>query len=172
MGALTFITGGARSGKSSFALKEASSRSGRRLFVATLEPRDDEMRRRVERHRAERGAGWDTREEPLGLAAALEEASESYDVCVVDCLTLWLSNVIHAKRDVDEQIAGLVSALGDAKEERLDVYVVSNEVGMGIVPENELARRFRDCAGTLNQMVAEAADGVYLVASGIPVRIK
>lgn len=171
MGALTFITGGARSGKSSFALREASSRSGRRLFVATLEPRDDEMRRRVERHRAERGSGWDTREEPLGLAAALEDAGESYDVCVVDCLTLWLSNVIHAKRDVDKEIVGLVSALGDAKE-RLDVYVVSNEVGMGIVPENELARRFRDCAGTLNQIVAEAAGGVYLVASGIPVRIK
>jgi adenosylcobinamide kinase/adenosylcobinamide-phosphate guanylyltransferase len=171
VGELTFITGGARSGKSSFALGEASSRAGKRLFVATLEPRDEEMRLRAELHRAERGPGWDTREEPLGLAAALVEAREGYDVCVVDCLTLWLSNVVHAGRDVEGEIARLVSALQGARE-RLAVYAVSNEVGMGIVPENGLARRFRDYAGLLNQKVAAAADGVYLMASGIPVRIK
>jgi adenosylcobinamide kinase/adenosylcobinamide-phosphate guanylyltransferase len=171
MGGLTFITGGARSGKSSFALREASSKAGRRLFVATLEPRDEEMRLRAELHRAERGPGWESREEPLGLAAALSEAAEGCEVCVVDCLTLWLSNVIHAGRDVEAEIAGLVSALEDAKR-HIEVYVVSNEVGMGIVPGNELARRFRDYAGLLNQKVAGAADSVYLMASGIPVRIK
>lgn len=171
MGKLTFITGGARSGKSSFALGEASALEGRRAFVATLEPNDEEMEKRMELHRKERGAEWDTREEPLDLAGLVKRLSSEYDVAVVDCLTLWLSNVMHASKEIEKEITNLVEGLSEAKES-IDIYVVSNEVGMGIVPENEMARKFRDHAGRLNQKVAAVADEVFLMASGIPVRIK
>jgi adenosylcobinamide kinase/adenosylcobinamide-phosphate guanylyltransferase len=171
MGKLTFITGGARSGKSSFALKEAERAGGRRLFVATLEARDEEMKKRVERHVRERGDGWDTIEEPVYVAALLREASSVYDAAVLDCLTLWLSNVMHVGRNAEEDGDALVNALSQAKAD-VDIYVVSNEVGMGIVPVGEVAREFRDLAGTLNQKVARAADEVYMMASGIPVKIK
>jgi adenosylcobinamide kinase/adenosylcobinamide-phosphate guanylyltransferase len=171
MGKLTFITGGARSGKSSLALRQAERSGGSKVFVATLEPRDEEMKERIERHVLERGDAWDTREEPLEVASLIGELSSEYDAAVVDCLTLWLSNVMHAGRDVEKEVDALVRALSGAKE-KMDLYVVSNEVGMGIVPENEMAREFRDHAGALNQKVAVAADEVYLVASGIPMRIK
>jgi len=171
MARLVFITGGARSGKSAFALRGASRAGGPKLFVATLEPLDEEMKRRVELHRAGRGDGWDTREEPLHLAGLLRGLRKGYDVAVIDCLTLWLSNVMRAGRDADKEMEELVSSLADARE-CIDVYVVSNEVGMGIVPGNEMARAFRDFAGALNQNVAALADEAYLMASGIPVRIK
>jgi adenosylcobinamide kinase/adenosylcobinamide-phosphate guanylyltransferase len=171
MGKLTFITGGARSGKSSFALKEASSQAGKRAFVATLEPRDEELRKRVERHRAERGAEWNTFEEPLELADLLKRLNSEYDVVLIDCLTLWLSNVMHTERDVEKEISKLTTSIKRVKKS-VRLFVVSNEVGMGIVPENALARAFRDHAGTLNQRVASIADEVCLMASGIPVKIK
>lgn len=171
MGRLVFITSGARSGKSSFALRKASLKGARRLFAATLEPQDEEMKKRVALHRAQRGEGWETREVPLEIAGLLGEVSGQYDVVVVDCLTLWLSNVVHSQRSADEEIDRLVGSMAEAKSS-MHVYVVSNEVGMGIVPENELARSFRDLAGVLNQKVAEVADEVYLMAAGIPVKIK
>ncbi len=171
MGKLTFITGGARSGKSSFALKEASSQAGKRAFVATLEPRDEELRKRVQRHREERGADWNTIEEPLELADLLRRLNSEYGVVLVDCLTLWLSNVMHSERDLNKEVDELITSIVDVKRS-VRLFVVSNEVGMGIVPENALARTFRDHAGTLNQRVAGAADEVYLMASGIPVKIK
>lgn len=171
MGKLTFITGGARSGKSAFALNEASALEGRKVFVATLEPRDEEMKERVERHVRERGDGWDTREEPLEVSGLIKKLSSEYDVAVVDCLTLWLSNVMHANKEIEKETDNLVESLSEAKVS-IDIYVVSNEVGMGIVPENELARKFRDHAGRLNQKAAAAADEVFLMASGIPVKIK
>jgi adenosylcobinamide kinase/adenosylcobinamide-phosphate guanylyltransferase len=171
MGKLTFITGGARSGKSSFAIEEASALGGKKVFVATLEPHDEEMKKRMELHRGERGEEWTTHEEPLELAGLLRRLNTEYDVVLVDCLTLWLSNAMHANKDVEKEIAELVEGLSEAKES-INLYVVSNEVGMGIVPENEMARQFRDNAGRLNQKVAGAADEVFLMASGIPVRIK
>lgn len=171
MGGLTLITGGARSGKSSFALGEALKAGGRRLFIATLEPLDAEMGKRVALHRAERGDGWDTREEPLELASLIGEIAGRYQAAVVDCLTLWLSNVMHSGKDVNKAIDELSASVEGAKR-TMHLYVVSNEVGMGIVPENEVARAFRDYAGLLNQRIAAVADEVFLMASGIPVKIK
>lgn len=171
MGKLVFITGGARSGKSTFALAEARGQEGRRVFLATLEPGDEEMRLRAERHRADRGSGWDTIEEPLAIAVALRKLSVDYDVVLLDCLTLWLSNVLHSGLDAGAESEGLASALDSARRSAA-VYVVSNELGAGIVPHNALARQFRDHAGMLNQRVAALADEAYLMVSGIAVRLK
>jgi adenosylcobinamide kinase/adenosylcobinamide-phosphate guanylyltransferase len=171
MGRLIFITGGARSGKSSFALDAASKSGGMRAYVATAQALDEEMRTRIEDHRRERGDGWDTFEEPNGLADAVRRLKGRYGVLLIDCLTLWLSNVMLSGMDVEEEGDALLGALGEARA-AMDIYVVSNEVGMGIVPDNEAARRFRDLAGALNRKVAGAADEVYLTVAGIPVRIK
>jgi adenosyl cobinamide kinase/adenosyl cobinamide phosphate guanylyltransferase len=167
-GRVVFITGGARSGKSSFALDEASRAEGKKAFIATAEPLDEEMRQRIESHRAERGPGWITFEEPLEVPRLLNEM-EGYDVVLLDCLTLWLSNLMLAGRDFETESENMLAALKSAKK---SVWVVSNEVGMGIVPENETARRFGDLAGRLNRAVAEISDEAYLVVSGMPLRLK
>lgn len=168
---ITFITGGTRSGKSSFALRKASLFTGRKAYIATAEALDAEMSERIEAHRAQRGGDWDTYEEPLRITDVLTRATGSYGAILVDCLTLWLSNVMHRSPSPEEEIAALVAALSRA-DERSDIYIVSNEVGMGIVPENELARRFRDAAGALNMKIAEVAHEVYIVVSGLPLRLK
>lgn len=165
---IIFVTGGARSGKSSFALKAASGLGGRKAYVATAQPLDDEMKERIERHRRDRGLEWQTHEEPVNVAALLREL-EGRDVVIIDCLTLWLSNVMFEGKDIEGEIEDLVSAMRDFKK---TLFVVSNEVGMGIVPDNETARRFRDFAGMLNQKVAAGADEAYLIVSGIPLEIK
>jgi adenosylcobinamide kinase/adenosylcobinamide-phosphate guanylyltransferase len=171
MGRVVFITGGARSGKSSFALQMGAEFGGGKAFVATMSPVDEESRERIERHRAERGAGWDTFEETIEVPALLGRLSDAYDTVVLDCLTLWLSNLMHSGGDVEAEVEALVGAV-----EKLalggGLIVVSNEVGMGIVPVNETARRFRDLAGMLNRRVAGVAGEVFLMVSGIPVRIK
>lgn len=170
---IVFVTGGARSGKSGFALKAASALPGRRGFIATATELDEEMRERIARHRADRGAAWDTIEEPLQLAKAIEEAAGSFDVLVVDCLTVWLSNVMWSGLDVMKEVETLVSACEKIRDRRcISLYIVSNEVGMGIVPANEMARKFRDLAGILNQKIAAVSDEVYLVTAGIPIQIK
>jgi adenosylcobinamide kinase/adenosylcobinamide-phosphate guanylyltransferase len=170
---LVFITGGARSGKSSFALKEASSVPGRKVFIATAEAIDSEMKERIERHRRDRGPGWETCEEPLHLSRAIEEMSERYDVLVLDCLTIWLSNVILAGSDAEREIEELVCTIERfAGNSPAMLFIVSNEVGMGIVPDNEIARKFRDFAGRLNQKVAEVSAEVYWTVAGLPVKIK
>jgi adenosylcobinamide kinase/adenosylcobinamide-phosphate guanylyltransferase len=165
-----FVIGGARSGKSSFALAEAGSFPGRKAYIATAEPLDDEMKKRIEKHRAERGRDWETIEAPIKMARILKEIRSEYSVAVVDCLTLWLSNLLLRAEDSEKEIESFLSSLGDGSHPPL--YVVSNEVGMGIVPDNALSRRFRDLAGHLNQKVAGIADEVHLVTAGIPVRIK
>lgn len=169
---ITFITGGARSGKSAFAEKLAGGLTGRRAFVATAQALDPEMAARIEKHRKDRGIAWDTYEEPLAVAELLKKFSRRYDVVLLDCLTLWLSNVMaHTDRDgvVSSRADELVTAIQDFGGVCI---VVSNEVGLGIVPDNPLARTFRDFAGMLNQKVAHAADEVYFTASGIPIKIK
>jgi len=166
------ITGGARSGKSAFAEKMASELTGKRAYLATAQALDPEMAARIEKHRKDRDAAWDTYEEPLAVAELLKKLSGRYDVVLIDCLTLWLSNVM-AHTDGDDIVAlrsaDLVAAIQDFNGVCI---VVSNEVGLGIVPDNPLARKFRDFAGTLNQKVARSADEVFFTASGIPVKIK
>lgn len=165
----TLILGGARSGKSQRALALAEKISGRRVFLATAEALDDEMATRIARHKAERGAGWETVEAPLDIVQALERAATPDVVCVVDCLTLWLSNLMHHRRDVEQETARLSHAL-DAR--RGSIILVSNEVGLGLVPETELGRAFRDSQGRLNQAIAQTCDTVEFIAAGLPLSLK
>jgi adenosylcobinamide kinase/adenosylcobinamide-phosphate guanylyltransferase len=166
---LVLIGGGSRSGKSRFALEYARGCAEPRAFVATAQALDEEMRERARWHRLERGHEFDTIEEPLALAAAVADAATRFRTVVVDCLTLWLSNVMLAGGDVLPEAERLLREAADASA---NVLLVTNEVGCGIVPENELARRFRDEAGRLNQRAAAAAREVYWMAFGIPVRVK
>ena len=168
-GKITFILGGSRSGKSSFALECASKLPGSKAFIATAQAFDEEMKERIERHKKERSADWKTFEEPTALPRLLRFISNEHDVIIIDCLTLWLSNLIMNDTALDADIESLLSAAAPCPS---PIFIVSNEVGMGIVPENALARKFRDLAGTLNRRVAEIADEVYLVAAGIPLKIK
>ncbi len=169
-GKLIFVIGGARSGKSSFALEKAGAFPGRKAYVATAEPRDEEMKSRIEKHRAQRGKDWCTIEEPVKIGRALKELGSDYDAAVIDCLTLWLTNLLLGDGGLETEMESFFSSLREAKHPWL--FIVSNEVGMGVVPDNALARRFRDLAGHLNQQMAEMADEVYLLAAGIPLRIK
>jgi adenosylcobinamide kinase / adenosylcobinamide-phosphate guanylyltransferase len=163
------VIGGQRSGKSRFA-EELVLKSGRRpIYIATATAGDDEMAARIAGHRTRRGAAWTTIEAPLGLASALAEAAKADAAVLVDCLTLWLANLIAAERSIDRETESLVVALADAGG---PVVVVSNEVGTGVIPDNALARRFADALGTLNQRVAVAVDRVVLVAAGQPLVLK
>ncbi|HUE38610.1 MAG TPA: bifunctional adenosylcobinamide kinase/adenosylcobinamide-phosphate guanylyltransferase [Candidatus Binatia bacterium] len=166
---IVLVTGGARSGKSGFALERGVAMGTPRLFVATAEPRDAEMAARIARHRAERARGWRTVEAPKRLAAVLRRPGAA--VVLIDCLTLWLANVMDddAARDVTPDVDALIGALA---LRRASVIAVTNEVGLGIVPGNPLARAFRDAAGFMNQRVASVADEVYLVVAGQHLRIK
>ncbi len=167
-----FITGGARSGKSTFAVTLADGLEGTRAYIATAQALDDEMSARIEQHKAERGSTWDTFEEPLAGETIFPKLNGRYQVVLFDCLTLWLSNVM-AKEGEDRAISARIEKLIEAvKKYDGSCIIVSNEVGLGIVPENPLARKFRDVAGILNQRMAQAADEVYFMASGIPVKIK
>ena len=163
------VLGGARSGKSAFAQKLAEETALERLYLATGSAGDDEMAARIARHQARRGAGWSTREEALGLAAALEAEARTGRVVLVDCLTLWLSNCLFADMDLARESARLCAALGALKG---PVVLVSNEVGSGIVPDTKLGREFRDFQGRLNQDVARVCDSVVLVAAGLPTLLK
>jgi adenosylcobinamide kinase/adenosylcobinamide-phosphate guanylyltransferase len=162
------VLGGARSGKSRHALGLAEAIGPARVLVATAEPGDAEMAERIARHRAERGPGWRVVEAPLELAATLDGTGPA-DVAVVDCLTLWLSNLLLAGRDPEREAEALLAALARA---RLPVILVSNEVGLGLVPETPLGRAFRDAQGRLNQRAAAAVDAVDFVAAGIALALK
>src|ERR1700759_896740 len=166
--AIILITGGARSGKSTRAEGRVRALPGRPVYIATAEALDGEMRERIAKHRARRGSEWLERETPLELVAALVE-TDGGGARLVDCLTLWLSNLMHAERDWEEEARVLVEALDRQKS---PVVLVTNEVGLGIVPENGLAPRFGDASGILNQMVAHTADEVEFVVAGLPMRVK
>ena len=163
----TFILGGARSGKSARAQALAEAAGETRLYIATAEALDAEMEARIARHKADRGGGWRTVEAPLELVAAMDAADAP--VLLVDCLTLWLSNLMHHERDVEAESDALCKSLGRFEGE---VILVSNEVGLGLVPETPLGRAFRDAQGRLNQRVAAACDVVEFVAAGLPLRLK
>lgn len=165
---LTLVLGGARSGKSRYAEELIAKAGGRPVYIATAQALDDEMRRRVAAHRARRGDAWTTVEAPLELTHALA-ALDPGGAALVDCLTLWLSNVMLAKRDLARDCDALVEAL---KGCAAPVAAVSNEVGSGIVPETPLGRAFRDAQGILNQRVAAIADRVVLMTAGLPLTIK
>jgi adenosylcobinamide kinase/adenosylcobinamide-phosphate guanylyltransferase len=168
----TLVLGGARSGKSAFAQAaaeaKASESGGRLVMIATAQAFDSEMAERIARHRDDRGSAWTTLEAPLDLSGTLANLRAS-DIVVVDCLTLWLSNLMLDERDVAKAAAEL-----GATAEQFDgaLWLVSNEVGFGIVPDNALARRFRDEAGRLHQALAQAADAVTLVVAGLTLRLK
>jgi adenosylcobinamide kinase/adenosylcobinamide-phosphate guanylyltransferase len=163
------IIGGARSGKSAYAQTLAESAALERLYLATAEAGDAEMAARIARHRAERGAGWTTLEEPLALAEALKRETRPGRVVLVDCLTLWLSNVMFANGDVEGEIARLAKAMRALEGPAI---VVSNEVGLGIVPETKLGRDFRDMQGMINREIAQVCDAVVFLAAGLPTLIK
>ncbi len=163
------VLGGARSGKSAFAERLVVETGLSRHYIATGRAWDDEMRDRIARHREDRGAGWETHEEPLELADRITAIARPDRVVVVDCLTLWVPNLFLDERVMVEAFAGLGAALGKAAG---PVILVSNEVGLGIVPENRMAREFRDHAGRLHQQVAALAQEVYFVAAGLPLKMK
>jgi len=166
------VLGGCRSGKSGHALQLAEKMGPRRLFAATCVPRDDEMRNRVQRHQRERSGAWQTLEVPVDLADAIGTHSPSADVILVDCLTLWLSNLLMETED-EARLRRHVDVLARAVETAPNaVILVSNEVGAGIVPENRLARCYRDLAGWTNQAMAAVCSRVIWTVAGIPVTIK
>ena len=173
MNNVIFVIGGCRSGKSSHALKIAEDMPGdRKIYIATCVPQDDEMEQRVARHQRERSQAWVTIEEPLGLAEVISKNSPKADVMLVDCLTLWLSNLLMETNN-EAKLEGKISQLTDAlKNATCPIILVSNEVGTGIVPENKLARQYRDLTGQANQAVAKTADKVIWMVAGIPVKVK
>ncbi len=178
---LTFILGGARSGKSTYAVQRASERSGRVLLVATAEAFDDDMHSRIERHKAERPSDWTTLEAPLSVGSAIEAAlaTASYDTIIVDCITLLVSNVL-LRLPEDSTDDAVIDATLTETDALLDVIshrealglVVSNEVGMGVVPPTRLGRVYRDALGRANQRIAQVADEVTLMVAGLPWQLK
>lgn len=169
MGKCTLILGGARSGKSRFAQALAEQGQGPLVYLATAGAYDVEMEERIERHQEDRGGRWETVEEQYDLAGVIRRHSGSDTTLLVDCLTLWLSNLMLAEHDVGAALDGLLAALKGCDGH---VILVSNEVGSGIVPETPLGRAFRDEAGRLNQRVAAQADAVALVVAGLPLWLK
>jgi adenosylcobinamide kinase/adenosylcobinamide-phosphate guanylyltransferase len=174
---LTFVLGGARAGKSALALRLAERATGGVLFVATAEPYDEDMVTRIARHRAERPAAWGTLEEPRALVPALAALDlDRYPVVVIDCLTLWVSNLLLAHEDDPEVEVMIVARAREllATHAAHDAawIVVSNEVGLGVVPPSPLGRRYRDALGRVNQLFAAAADEAYLVVAGLALDLK
>lgn len=163
------ILGGARSGKSRYAQVRAEALTGELVYLATAQAFDQEMGERIALHRADRGTRWSTVEAPLELAETITACSTLGTVVLVDCLTLWASNLILAERDTDAATEGLVRAVSRA---RGPVILVANEVGLGIVPDNALARKFRDAAGRINQEMAAAVDEVVMTFAGLPLVLK
>jgi len=173
---MILILGGARSGKSSYAQQMAADSGGRVLFCATAQPLDEEMRKRILVHRQSRPPSWDTLEVETGLAAALADKVGKYDTVIVDCITLLTANsmgetIDHkaAEKSVDAEVDGLIDLI---QRSDCSFILVSNEVGSGIVPDNDLARVYRDALGRANQRLARAADDVVLMTAGLPLKLK
>ncbi len=163
------VLGGARSGKSAYAESLGADWPGPRVYIATAQAFDDEMKARIKTHRDRRGDDWTTIETIFDLPGTLRDAAAENTFILIDCLTLWLTNLMLADKDCDRAVEALTDALDIAPG---TIVLVSNEVGSGIVPENPLARRFRDLAGLTNQRIAQAADEVVLVTAGLPMTLK
>jgi len=172
MGKIVFILGGARSGKSSYAIKLAKGHDKKVAFVATCLALDEEMKTRIGLHKKTRPGHWKTFEEPIDLVPLLKEITPGFDIVIIDCITLLISNLLSKNLEdnkIEERVGKLLEDLGSAKYKTL---IVSNEVGLGIVPDNELGRRFRDLAGKINQMIAHKASEVFFMVSGLPLKVK
>lgn len=163
------VLGGARSGKSAYGERIVTESAARHVYLATAEAHDGEMVERIAHHKSRRGEGWHTIEEPLAIAEVLRSRVGEGDAVLVDCLTLWLSNLMATERDVQAAVDDLLMAMSACAAR---VVFISNEVGWGIVPDNEMARRFRDEAGRMHQRIAERADGVVAVMAGLPLVLK
>ncbi len=161
---MILITGGERSGKSNFAVKLAISKT-KRAFIATAEPFDDEMRARIEKHKKDREGLFDTFEEPVHLSTILP-MTKDYDVCVIDCMTTWVGNLMYHDLNLKEEMEGFLANLNGNE------IIVSNEVGMGIIPVEKMTRMYIEILGKLNQEIAEVADEVFFMVAGIPLKIK
>lgn len=173
MGKIVFVLGGARSGKSSYALNLAKGYGGKKpAFIATCEGRDKEMRQRIRLHRKTRPGHWRTFEETTYVATLLKKIGNEFDIILLDCVTLLLSNLLSenfSEKKIEKEIDAILSVLRKIKSRAI---LVANEVGLGIVPQNELGRKFRDIAGRTNQIIAEKSDEVFFIIAGIPRRIK
>lgn len=164
-----FVIGGARSGKSRYAQTRTEALPGRLAYIATAQAFDGEMTDRIARHQADRGPRWQTFEAPIDLPGTIRRAAGTSHAILVDCLTLWLSNLILGEHDLSSATAALLSEVQTCP---VPIALVTNEVGLGIVPENALARRFRDEAGELNQRMAACCDEAVLVTAGLPLQLK
>ncbi len=164
----TLVLGGARSGKSVYAENLVLASDKPKVYIATGQAFDDEMVERIDEHKARRGSEWRTIEAPLDVCGAIVNQCESTSV-LFDCMTLWISNLMADERDIVREVEQLCDVIGSLK---CDLTIVSNEVGLGIVPENALARKFRDEAGRANQMIAAACDKVVFMAAGLPLNMK
>ena len=169
---IIFITGGARSGKSRFALDFANQHFSKKLYLATSEVLDEEMAQRVEEHKKMRGPEWKTVEEPIEIVDKIHEYGDQVEVVLLDCITLWLSNLLMKGNDDLKIQDGINSFTEMMRQTPTSLIVVSNEVGMGIVPADLLSRRFRDLSGMANQRIAQAAETVIFMVSGIPIFLK
>lgn len=169
---LIFITGGCRSGKSRFALNYANQHFSKKIYLATCGVLDEEMARRVEDHKKIRGPEWQTIEESVAIVDKIRQYGDKVEVILLDCITLWLSNLL-MKWNSDSRIMDEADRFIDViKQNQTSLIIVSNEVGMGIVPAEPLGRRFRDLSGIVNQKIAEVADTVIYMVSGIPMFLK
>lgn len=172
MGKIVFILGGARSGKSTYAVELAKNHNERIAFIATCRPKDEEMKKRIELHKKKRPVHWKTFEEPKNVSSLLKEITAGFDTVIIDCLTLLVSNLLSDNLDdriIEQRIKKMLKTLEKANCRSI---IVSNEVGLGIVPGNKLARRFRDLAGRINQLVVKKADEVFFMISGLPLKLK
>lgn len=167
-----FLTGGVRSGKSSYALSLAKELSAKVVFIATAEALDSEMNTRIKTHKKKRPKNWGVVEEPLDIGTVILKVHKKYNVAIIDCVGMWVSNLMHKKMS-DKGIEGEITKfVGTFSKSKMDLIIVSNEVGSGIVPGNQMARRFRDLVGLANQLIAQKADKVFFMVSGIPWGIK
>ena len=169
---LILVTGGCRSGKSQFALDFANRHFRKKLYLATCEALDEEMAKRIEDHKKRRGSDWQTVEEPTKIADAMRQHGNNTEVILLDCITLWLSNLLLRQKSDHEIMSEVNQLVNTVAQSQTSFIFVSNEVGMGIVPVDPLGRRFRDLSGMANQKIAEAADRVVFMVSGIPTFLK
>jgi len=171
MGKITLILGGARSGKSTYALRLAK-KYNKVAFIATCQGLDKEMRQRIKKHKVSRPGNWATFEKDKDIVSALESIGNDFDCIVIDCLTLWVCNLLLSQNKEEKIAREIIAMLARLKVMKARAILVSNEVGLGLVPANKLGRKFRDIAGRVNQLAAQGADEVFFTISGIPVKIK